>query len=137
MGSTLTQHTHSGIYLHAGPEYAISSTKTFTATIAAFALFALSVGSHRGSITADECQGYIRSLLTLPDAATKLLTEYSKEFERLGITYRYARNFLYLGRGTSYPIALEGAMKMKQVCLIFLHWHYLIHRTLRLLYLIR
>jgi glutamine---fructose-6-phosphate transaminase (isomerizing) len=117
VGSMVTREAQGVIYTHAGPEIGVASTKAFTAQIAALYLFALRLGLLRGTLTADESREMIRSLLHLPTQIEEVLAKDAHIEEIAKDTFR-APDFLYLGRGINYPIALEGALKLKEISYI-------------------
>jgi glucosamine--fructose-6-phosphate aminotransferase (isomerizing) len=116
VGSTIAREADGGIYLHAGPEIGVASTKAFTAQIVALALFALHVGRHRGL---SEAQGreLVHELARLPELLDDTL-ELAPVVERLAQSFVHSPNFLYLGRGVNFPAALEGALKLKEISYI-------------------
>jgi glucosamine--fructose-6-phosphate aminotransferase (isomerizing) len=116
VGSTIARESDGGIYLHAGPEIGVASTKAFTSQIAALVLFALYIGRHRGL---SEAQGreLVYELARLPELVDQTL-ELAPTVERLAAEFAASRNFLYLGRGINFPVALEGALKLKEISYI-------------------
>jgi len=114
VGSALAREATGVLYTHAGPEIGVASSKTFTATLVACHLFALWLGRRRGSLLAEDCKKHIQGLLELPRLMERTLelepavTELARELSRY-------KNFLFLGRGIQYPIALEGALKLKEL----------------------
>ena len=116
VGSTIAREADGGIYLHAGPEVGVASTKAFTAQIAALILFGLYVGRHRG-LSLEQGQAVACALAGLPDLVARAL-ELEPEVKALAQSCADARNFLYLGRGVSFPVALEGALKLKEISYI-------------------
>ena len=117
MGSSITRETEGVIYTHAGPEIGVASTKAFTSQMAALFLLALYLGRARGSIEREDMKAYIQGLVETPGLMKKVLKGTS-EIEHLARKYVHFRDFLYLGRGISYPIALEGALKLKEISYI-------------------
>ncbi|HXH28922.1 MAG TPA: glutamine--fructose-6-phosphate transaminase (isomerizing) [Candidatus Polarisedimenticolia bacterium] len=117
VGSMATREAQGVIYTHAGPEIGVASTKAFTAQIAALYLLALRLGLLRGTVTADESKEMIRALLHLPTQIEEVLARDAHIEEIAKDTFR-APDFLYLGRGINYPIALEGALKLKEISYI-------------------
>ncbi len=117
VGSTISRVTDAGSYTHAGPEIGVASTKAFTTQLVLLAMMALSIGKKRGTITEDKFQTLLDELESLPKKIEKLLT--SDDYIK-GVSYEYkdAQNALYLGRGSSFPIALEGALKLKEISYI-------------------
>ncbi len=116
VGSTIARQTDFGIYLHAGPEIGVASTKAFTSQLVALALFTLFMGRRR-EMSALEGAGIVQHLQVLPSQVEEVL-KLNDEIRDLAASYRDARNFLYLGRGYQFPVALEGALKLKEVSYI-------------------
>ena len=115
-GSSIARKTNFGIYLHAGPEVGVASTKSFTSQIVAFALFTLYLGRRR-NLSILQGRELVAALRELPDQVAKAL-ELGALTKELAAAYGDARNFLYLGRGYQFPVALEGALKLKEVSYI-------------------
>lgn len=117
VGSTLARESDGVLYTHCGPEIGVASTKAFTSQLAALYLFALHLGRVRGVLSESDGKAWIDRLVTLPALVKRVL---GREAELLAIAKRYykKRNFLYLGRGINYPIALEGALKLKEISYI-------------------
>ncbi len=116
VGSTIAREADGGIYLHAGPEIGVASTKAFTSQIVALLLFAIHMGRQRG-LSLARGQEMIYQLAHLPELADRVL-ELKPEIEGLAREYFSADNFLYLGRGINFPVALEGALKLKEISYI-------------------
>ena len=114
VGSTITREVDSGIYIHAGPEIGVASTKAFTCQIVALALLGLYLRQERG-LSID--QKIIEALYELPEKSKKIL-EISKEIETIAKNFINSKNFLFLGRGINFPTALEGALKLKEISYI-------------------
>ena len=117
VGSMITREAQGVIYTHAGPEIGVASTKAFTGQIAALFLQALHLGLARGVLTLEESKEHIKNLLHLPTQIEQVLAK-DAEIEEIAKDYHEASDFLYLGRGINYPIALEGALKMKEISYI-------------------
>jgi glucosamine--fructose-6-phosphate aminotransferase (isomerizing) len=117
VGSMITREAAGTIYTHAGPEIGVASTKAFTAQLTALYLFALYLAQTRGEMSADQAKTAIAELLRLPAKLEQLLTR-DEECEALAKLYVRAQDFLFLGRGIHYPIALEGALKLKEISYI-------------------
>ena len=117
VGSALAREADGVIYTHAGPEIGVASTKTFTATITAAYVLALALGLQRGALTATEAQKRASELLEIPGIMTEALRHLEPVAELARRLFRH-ENFLYLGRGVHYPIALEGALKLKEISYI-------------------
>ena len=116
VGSTIAREADGGIYLHAGPEIGVASTKAFTSQIVALLLLAIHMGRQRG-LSLARGQEMICQLARLPELADRVL-ELRPEIEGLAREYFSADNFLYLGRGINFPVALEGALKLKEISYI-------------------
>jgi glucosamine--fructose-6-phosphate aminotransferase (isomerizing) len=114
-GSMLTREARGTILTHAGPEIGVASTKAFTAQLAALALLALSLGRRRGSLPPQACREHLIALARLPHLMEQALRSLARPVEDLARSLSQARDFLYLGRGVNYPIALEGALKLKEI----------------------
>jgi glucosamine--fructose-6-phosphate aminotransferase (isomerizing) len=116
VGSSIAREADGGIYLHAGPEIGVASTKAFTSQIVALLLFALHVGRTRG-LSLAQGQELVYGLAQLPDKVDEVL-ELAPLIETLARDYSDRSNFLYLGRGVNFPVALEGALKLKEISYI-------------------
>jgi glutamine---fructose-6-phosphate transaminase (isomerizing) len=116
-GSMLTRECDGTIYTHAGPEIGVASTKAFTSQITALALLALKLGRVRGTLTESDASELIRQLYHVPAQMERWLQDDGPIVE-LAKTFHLHRDFLYLGRGVNYPIALEGALKLKEISYI-------------------
>ena len=117
VGSSIARAADTGAYTHAGPEIGVASTKAFTTQITLLMLIGLRLGQLRGTLSAEEFNRVAEELETLPKAVqTVLKTE--KEIEQIAKNYKDAANFLYLGRGYNFPVALEGALKLKEISYI-------------------
>jgi glucosamine--fructose-6-phosphate aminotransferase (isomerizing) len=117
VGSMITREAAGTIYTHAGPEIGVASTKAFTAQLTALYLFALYLAQTRGTITPEQCLAAVQELTRLPGKLEHLLT-HEEDCEDLAKEYVRSQDFLFLGRGIHYPIALEGALKLKEVSYI-------------------
>ena len=117
VGSSIARETDTGIYLHVGPEIGVASTKAFTGQVAMLTLFALALGHETGTLADDEYQNLIGELAQIPAKMEKEL-EVTEKIANLAKMFTYAHNFLYLGRGFNYPVALEGALKLKEISYI-------------------
>ncbi len=117
VGSMVTREAAGTIYTHAGPEIGVASTKAFTAQLAALFLFTLYLAQTRGTLNADQVRGYLDELTRMPGKLEALLAS-DEEIDDLGKEYMRAQDFLFLGRGIHYPIALEGALKLKEISYI-------------------
>ena len=117
VGSTIAREAHGGIYLHAGPEIGVASTKAFTSQVVALLLFTVRMGRLRGNLTAEQGRAILAALMELPEKVDQVL-ELNDAIRELARTYKSATNFLYLGRGYNFPTALEGALKLKEISYI-------------------
>ncbi len=116
VGSTIARESDGGVYVHAGPEIGVASTKAFTSQVTILALLTLLLG-RRTCISADQGMRIIRELQLMPDKVRRIL-DASEQIREIAQVYMGHANFLYLGRGTNYPIALEGALKLKEISYI-------------------
>ncbi|MFT6199317.1 MAG: glucosamine--fructose-6-phosphate aminotransferase (isomerizing) [Vicingaceae bacterium] len=117
VGSSIARATDAGSYTHAGPEIGVASTKAFTAQITVLALMALTLAQKKGSITKTRYQELAHQLNDIPNLVTKVL-ESNDQIKYIAEQYKDAANFLYLGRGYNFPVALEGALKLKEISYI-------------------
>jgi len=117
VGSTIARETDAGVYIHAGPEIGVASTKAFTSQVMVLALVAIAFGRARGILSRSQGVDLAREITGIPDKVTSILDK-SDEIASLAKEFTYARNFLYLGRGYNYPVALEGALKLKEISYI-------------------
>jgi glutamine---fructose-6-phosphate transaminase (isomerizing) len=117
VGSTMTREAHETLYTHAGPEIGVASTKAFTAQLTALHLLALYLGRHRKSITPTAAAQHMDRLRQVPRMIEDVI-KMDKEIEAIAAEVFKNRDFLYLGRGINYPIALEGALKLKEISYI-------------------
>jgi len=117
VGSTIARETDAGVYLHAGPEIGVASTKAFTSQVEVLAMLTVHLGRLRGTLTASRGREIVKALQQLPEQVSRLL-EQDEEIRRLAEEYKDSRNFLYLGRGYNFPAALEGALKLKEISYI-------------------
>src|SRR5271156_2611997 len=117
VGSMITREAAGTIYTHAGPEIGVASTKAFTGQLTALYLFALYLAQVRGAITPEQAKAAVQELTHIPGKLEQILT-HDEACEELAKTYVRAQDFLFLGRGIHYPIALEGALKLKEISYI-------------------
>ncbi|MBL4710665.1 MAG: glutamine--fructose-6-phosphate transaminase (isomerizing) [Flavobacteriales bacterium] len=117
VGSSIARATDAGSYTHAGPEIGVASTKAFTAQITILALMALTLAKKKGSITKTRHQELVNQLNDVPNLVEKVL-ESNEQIKYIADQYKDAHNFLYLGRGYNFPVALEGALKLKEISYI-------------------
>lgn len=116
VGSSIARESHAGVYIHAGPEIGVASTKAFTSQLVVLSLITLLL-ARRKSMSLEEGREVITELQSLPEKVEKILKQNSL-IEELAEKYLLAKNFLYLGRGYNFPVALEGALKMKEISYI-------------------
>lgn len=117
VGSSISRETHAGAYTHAGPEIGVASTKAFTTQITILTLIALKLGKQKGEISNSQFHAYLNELDTIPEKIEHTL-ETNKEVIKVADAYKNAKNCLYLGRGHNFPVALEGALKLKEISYI-------------------
>jgi len=117
VGSSISRVTHGGSYTHAGPEIGVASTKAFTAQVTVLTLMALSAAHKKGAIDERKFHTLLTELEAVPDKVEKIL-ESNALIEQIASVYKDATNALYLGRGSSFPVALEGALKLKEISYI-------------------
>lgn len=117
IGSSIPRATHTGSYIHVGPEIGVASTKAFTGQVTVLTMLALALGKERGTINNDEYVELIQELNDIPDKMEQLLKQ-GDVIKNISKIFTYAHNFLYLGRGYNYPVALEGALKLKEISYI-------------------
>lgn len=118
VGAMIAREAHGTIYTHAGPEIGVASTKAFTAQLVALFLFAVHLAQTRRTISELEGRALLEELMLLPGKVEEILRAVDSECEKLARVYSNARDFLFLGRGIHYPIALEGALKLKEISYI-------------------
>ena len=117
IGSSIARETDTGTYIHVGPEIGVASTKAFTGQVTVLTLLALAIGNEKGTIDDADYQKITEQLWNIPEKMREVLKQNNKIAD-LSRTFTYARNFIYLGRGFSYPVALEGALKLKEISYI-------------------
>ena len=117
VGSTIARETHAGVYLHTGPEIGVASTKAFTGQVTVLTMMAIQLAQYRETITAKKADELIKALSQIPVKIQEILDQH-EEIERISQLFTYAPNFLYLGRSYSFPVALEGALKLKEISYI-------------------
>ena len=117
VGSTIARETDAGVYLHAGPEIGVASTKAFTAQVTVLAQIALMLGSARGVLDEAALRENLTALAAIPNQIRSVL-EHGEQIEAIAREMRLAQNALYLGRGVNFPVALEGALKLKEISYI-------------------
>jgi glutamine---fructose-6-phosphate transaminase (isomerizing) len=116
-GSSISRETHAGVYTHAGIEIGVASTKAFTTQVTVLAMMAVMIGKEKGVLSQQRYSQLIQELYDVPGKIEKIL-EQNEEFKRIADIYKDANNALYLGRGVSFPVALEGALKLKEISYI-------------------
>lgn len=117
VGSSIPRATHTGSYIHVGPEIGVASTKAFTGQVTVLAMLALTLAKARGTLAAERYGTLVRELQAIPEKMRQVL-ELNGSIAELSKAFTYARNFIYLGRGYSFPVALEGALKLKEISYI-------------------
>lgn len=117
VGSSIARITDSGVYIHVGPEIGVASTKAFTGQVVVLTMLALALGEAKGTISHTEYAEVLTELTNIPDKIAKIC-EQNDRIREISQTFTYAHNFLYLGRGYNYPVALEGALKLKEISYI-------------------
>jgi glucosamine--fructose-6-phosphate aminotransferase (isomerizing) len=117
VGSSISRETHAGAYTHAGPEIGVASTKAFTTQITILSLIALKLGKAKGSISNSDYHMYLNEMEQIPSKIEKALQS-NNHIMKVAAVYKNAKNCLYLGRGYNFPVALEGALKLKEISYI-------------------
>ena len=117
VGSSIARLTHAGIYTHAGPEIGVASTKAFTTQVIVLILMALKISQKNGNLTLSDYHQLIRELELIPTKAKKVL-KINEKIKKIAFEFKDSTNFLYLGRGYNFPVALEGALKLKEISYI-------------------
>ena len=114
VGSSIARTSHAGAYTHAGPEIGVASTKAFTAQLAVLTMVALKIAKQKGTIDEERYMHLLEQLHDIPDKIAEVLKS-AEKIKQLAEKYKEARDFLYLGRGYNFPVALEGALKLKEI----------------------
>ena len=117
VGSSIPRETHAGVYTHAGPEIGVASTKAFTAQVTVLAMMAFLLSKRKGLINDEEYKKLITELNDIPEKIEKIL-QFNDDYKKIAELYKDAENALYLGRGYFFPVALEGALKLKEISYI-------------------
>ena len=117
VGSSIARTSHAGAYTHAGPEIGVASTKAFTAQLAVLTMVALKIAKQKGTIDEERYMHLLQELHDIPDKIAEVLKS-AEKVKQLAAKYKDARDFLYLGRGFNFPVALEGALKLKEISYI-------------------
>ena len=118
VGSSIARLTHSGSYIHVGPEIGVASTKAFTGQVTMLTMMALILGYERGYLPKSRYQELVQELARIPEKVEKLLHSCQEQVERIAASLKNTNNSLYLGRGYNFPVALEGALKLKEISYI-------------------
>ena len=118
IGSSIPRTTQTGCYIHVGPEIGVASTKAFTGQVTVLTMLSLALAKARGTIDVVTYESLVRELDSIPDKQKELLKECNDKIHEISKIFTYAHNFLYLGRGYNYPVALEGALKLKEISYI-------------------
>ena len=117
VGASIPRVSDSGCYTHVGPEIGVASTKAFTAQVTALTMLALCIGREKGTISREQYLRIVRELGQIPDKIERVLGQ-NKRIADFAKTFTYAQNFIYLGRGYNFPVAMEGALKLKEISYI-------------------
>lgn len=117
IGSSIPRATHTGSYIHVGPEIGVASTKAFTGQVTVLTMLALALGKEMGTVNDEEYLSIVKELNNIPEKMQEVL-KLNDRIADLSRMFTYAHNFLYLGRGFSYPVAMEGALKLKEISYI-------------------
>ena len=117
VGSSIARASDTGTYIHVGPEIGVASTKAFTGQTTVLAMLALAIGREKGTVDEKTYEEALEELQTIPDKIASILAK-DDEIKALAANYADKKNFLYLGRGMNYPVALEGALKLKEISYI-------------------
>jgi len=117
VGSSIPRNTDSGCYTHAGPEIGVASTKAFTAQVTVLTMLALLMGKEKGTLSKEQFEKTVVELANIPEKIKTLLKQ-DEAIAQFAKTFTYAQNFIYLGRGYNFPVALEGALKLKEISYI-------------------
>ncbi len=117
VGASIPRVSDSGCYTHVGPEIGVASTKAFTAQVVALTMLALCIGKEKGTLNEEHYLKIVRELGQVPDKIERVLGQ-NKRIADFAKTFTYAQNFIYLGRGYNYPVAMEGALKLKEISYI-------------------
>ena len=117
VGSSIARATHSGTYIHVGPEIGVASTKAFTGQVTVLVMMAMMLAKMKGLIDEEKYREVLRGLIAMPDNIKEVLDQH-EHIQSVASIFTYARNFLYLGRGCNYSTAMEGALKLKEISYI-------------------
>lgn len=117
VGSSIARISDTGVYIHVGPEIGVASTKAFTGQVTVLVMLALALGMAKGTVEQKEYDDVLHELVQIPEKIERVL-EQNDKIKEIASKYTFAHNFLYLGRGWNYPVALEGALKLKEISYI-------------------
>lgn len=118
VGSTISRETDAGVFTHAGPEIGVASTKAFTAQVVVLIMMAIKIAMEKGEISKKKAKKLIQELNSIPEKVDQILQECDGPIQKIAKMFTYAPNFLYLGRSYNFPVALEGALKLKEISYI-------------------
>ena len=118
VGASIPRVAHSGCYTHVGPEIGVASTKAFTAQVTVLIMLAMAIGKERGTLPDDKYLKLIQELNGIPQKIDQIIKKNNDNIAQLAKIFTYCQNFIYLGRGYNYPVALEGALKLKEISYI-------------------
>jgi len=118
VGSSIARETDGGVYLHAGPEVGVASTKAFTAQICAFSMLALAIMQADPNVDLEALAHHVRALAKIPEQMGHMLTGLHEQVQKMVVPFCYVENFLYLGRGAGHAVAIEGSLKLKEISYI-------------------
>lgn len=117
IGASIPRQTETGVYIHVGPEIGVASTKAFTGQVTVLSMLALTLASERGTLPQETYHSMVKELTGIPEKMERAL-QTNQQIEKLAQVFTYAHNCLYLGRGYNFPVALEGALKLKEISYI-------------------
>ena len=118
VGSSISRETNAGAYTHAGPEIGVASTKAFTTQITVLTMIALRLAKAKGTLSNSDFHRYLQELEVIPEKVAEALTSTNEKAKEIAVKFKDATNCLYLGRGYNFPVALEGALKLKEISYI-------------------
>ncbi|UBM58314.1 glutamine--fructose-6-phosphate transaminase (isomerizing) [Marinilongibacter aquaticus] len=117
VGSSIARLTHAGVYTHAGPEIGVASTKAFTAQVSVLSMMAIATAKQKGTLTDEEYRSLLSEMASIPRKIEQIL-QLDEEIKDIAKLFTFASNFIFLGRGLNFPVALEGALKLKEISYI-------------------
>lgn len=117
IGASIPRVSHSGCYTHVGPEIGVASTKAFTAQVSVLTMLAMMIGHAKGTLSTERYHALVDGFAAIPDQISTILRQ-NDRIQQFASTFTYAQNFMYLGRGYNFPVALEGALKLKEISYI-------------------